>query len=61
MYINIDKIPLNKLKAIIESCGWKAQIDTDNYLKKYKSNHLSKMHFLIIHMSFFDSSMPSVI
>ena len=37
MYINIDKIPLNKLKTIIESCGWKAQIDTDNYLKLSKN------------------------
>lgn len=36
-YINIDKIPLNKLKTIIESCGWKAQIDTDNYLKLSKN------------------------
>ena len=35
-YINIDKIPLNKLKSIIENCGWKAQIDTDNYLKLSK-------------------------
>jgi len=34
--INIDKIPLNKLKSIIENCGWKAQIDTDNYLKLSK-------------------------
>ncbi|MCI9038888.1 MAG: hypothetical protein HFJ29_03300 [Clostridia bacterium] len=35
-YINIDKIPLNKLKSIIENCGWKAQINTDNYLKLSK-------------------------
>lgn len=36
-YINIDKIPLNKLKSIIEDCGWKTQIDTDNYLKLSKN------------------------
>lgn len=34
--INIDKIPLKTLQSIIESCGWKVQIDTDNYLKLSK-------------------------
>lgn len=34
--IKIDKIPLKTLKLIIEDCGWKTQVDNDNYLQLSK-------------------------